>query len=66
MLIRTAAIVLCLAVAPAAAQTFARVETHPGLGTMEHILAVADLNGDGLAARGKSRGFGLAPARPNP
>ena len=48
MLIRTAAIVLCVAVAPAAAQTFSRVETDPGLGTMEHILAVADLNGDGL------------------
>ena len=45
MLIRTAAILLCVAVAPAAAQTFSRVETHPGLGTMEHILAVADLNG---------------------
>ena len=48
MLIRTAVIVLCVAAAPAAAQTFSRVETHPGLGTMEHILAVADLNGDGL------------------
>ena len=48
MLIRTAAIVLCVAVAPVAAQTFSRVEMHPGLGTMDHILAVADLNGDGL------------------
>ena len=48
MLIRTAAIVLCVAVAPVAAQTFSRVETHPGLGTMGHILAVTDLNGDGL------------------
>ena len=48
MLIRTAAIVVCVAVAPAAAQTFSRVETRPGLGTMDHILAVADLNGDGL------------------
>ena len=48
MLIRTAAIVLCVAAAPAAAQTFSRVETRPGLGTMEHILAVADLDGDGL------------------
>ena len=42
------AIVLCVAVAPVAAQTFSRVEMHPGLGTMDHILAVADLNGDGL------------------
>ena len=41
MLIRTAAIVLCVAVAPVAAQTFSRVEVHPGLGTMDHILAVA-------------------------
>ena len=48
MLIRTAAIVLCVTVAPAAGQTFSRVETHPGLGTMDHVLAVADLNGDGL------------------
>ena len=48
MLMRTAAIVLCVAVAPAAAQTFSREETHPGLGTMDHVLAVADLNGDGL------------------
>ena len=48
MPIRTAAIVLCVAVAPAAAQTFSRVETQPGPGTIEHVLAVADLNGDGL------------------
>ena len=48
MPIRTAVLVLCVGVAPVAAQTFSRVETRPGLGTMEHVLAVADLNGDGL------------------
>ena len=47
MLIRTA-LVLCVAAAPVAAQTFSRVETRPDLGTMDHILSVADLNGDGL------------------
>ena len=47
MLIRTV-VALCVAAVPAAAQTFSRIETRPGLGTMGRVHAVADLNGDGL------------------